>query len=131
MTRRCKGDGKLEEGQGKGPDKNRDSNQKTPRVTWEDVKFLIAMTVVTIGFSVRTGEFPGALWATLRQVFVSIFYGFGTVFLFIGLTKKIFKYEATWVHIVKWAFALAALFAVSELMHEVFMVLTGQMPRPH
>ncbi len=121
----------MEGTQEKRPDEKKKDQPEKPRFTWEDTKFTLAMAVVTVGFSIRTGDFPGALWATLRQVFVSVFYGFGTVFLFIGLTKKIFKYEATWVHIVKWAFALAALFAVSELMHEVFMVLTGQMPRPH
>ncbi len=121
----------MEEDQGKGPDKNRESQQEKPRFTWEDIKFLIAMTVVTIGFSLRGGDFPGALWATLRQVFVSVFYGFGTVFLFIGLTKKMFKYNPTRVHIVKWAFALAAIFAVSQFFHEGYLMLTGQMPKPH
>jgi len=117
-------------------DKNQDiekdkiSSQEKPRFTWEDIKFLIAMTVVTIGFSLRGGEMPGAIWATLRQIFVSIFYGFGTVFLFIGLTKKTFKYNPTKVHIVKWAFALAAIFAVSEFLHEGYLMLTGQIPFP-
>jgi len=109
-------------------EKKESKENEKARFTWEDIKFLIAMTVVTIGFSLRTGELPGAIWATLRQIFVSVFYGFGTVYLFIGLTKKMFKYKYTRVHIVKWAFALAAIFAVSQFFHEGYLMLTGQMP---
>ena len=98
--------------------------------TWEDIKFIIAMTVCTIGFSLRGGEFPGSLYATLRQVFASLFYGFGIVFLFIGITKNFLKYRHTKVHIVKWAFALAAIFAISQFFHEGYLMLTGQLPAP-
>ena len=112
--------------------KTLEKNKEVVKFTWEDVKFLLAMTVVTVGFSLRTGEMPGALIATLRQIFVSIFYGFGTVFLMIGLTKKMFKYHPNRVNITKWAFALAAIFAVSQFFHEAFLVFTGQMPlKPH
>ncbi len=107
-------------------EKEKDKKETKASFNWEDIKFLIAMSVVTIGFSLRTGQMPGALWATLKQIFVSIFYGFGTVFLFIGLTKKMFKYNPTRVNIVKWAFALAAIFAVSQFFHEGYLMLTGQ-----
>jgi len=111
-------------------DDKKEATVTKPRFTWEDIKFIIVMTIVTIGFSLRGGEMPGALWATLRQIFVSVFYGFGTVFLFIGLTKKMFKYNPTRVHIVKWAFALAAIFSVSQFFHEGYLMFTGQLPPP-
>ena len=107
------------------------NNGSKTEFTWEDIKFILAMSVVTIGFSLRGGEMPGAIWATLRQIFVSVFYGFGMVFFFIGLTKKMFKYKTTKVNIVRWAFALAALFAVSQFFHEGYLILTGQMPKPN
>ncbi len=108
-------------------EKDKNNSKQNPSLTWEDTKFLIAMTVVTIGFSLRGGDMPGAVWATLKQIFVSFFYGFGVVFLFIGLTKKMFKYNPTKVSITKWAFALAAIFAVSQFFHEGYLMLTGQM----
>lgn len=104
--------------------------EKKPKqeLTWEDKKFLLAMTVVIIGFSLRGGEFPGSVFTTLRGIFVSIFYGFGLVFLFIGLTKKTFKYNPTKIQIIKWAFAMGAIFAVSQFFHEGYLMITGQMP---
>jgi len=98
--------------------------------TWEDKKFIIAMTFVAAGFSLRGGEFPGCILASLRQMLSAVIYGFGIAFLFIGLTKKTFKYNVTKVQIVRWAVALAAIFAFSELLHEAFLVFTGQMPPP-
>ncbi len=107
-----------------------EKQEKEIGFTWEDKKFIAAMTVVAIGFSIRTGEFPGCVLASLRQVLSAFVYGFGIVFLFIGMTKKTFKYNPTKVQIVRWAVGLAAIFALSELVHEVFLVLTGQMPPP-
>ena len=104
--------------------------QTKDNFTREDIKFLVAMAVVTIGFSIRTGEFLGALLASLKQLFIGVFYGFGVVFIFIGLTKKMFKYNPTKVQIIKWAFLLAAIFAVSQFFHEAFLMMTGQMPPP-
>jgi len=98
--------------------------------SWEDKKFIAAMTIVTIGFSLRGGEFPGCVFASLRQMFSAFIYGFGIVFLFIGMTKKTFKYNPTKVQIIRWALALAAIFAFSEILHEAFLVFTGQMPPP-
>lgn len=68
-----------------------------------------------------------------RQLLVSFLYGFGIVYLFIGLTKKIFKYNPTRVHIIKWATSLAALVAASQFVQEVYHiyieVLKGQTPQ--
>ncbi len=105
-------------------------DEKRAGFTWEDKKFVAAMTVAAIGFSLRGGDFPGCILASLRQILSSFVYGFGIVFLFIGMTKKTFKYNPTKVQIVRWAVALAAIFAFSEILHEAFLVFTGQMPPP-
>ena len=55
-----------------------------------------------------------------RQLLVCFLYGFGIVYLFIGLTKKMFKYNPTRVHIIKWATSFAALVAVSQLLQGVY-----------
>ncbi len=109
----------------------KDQEQEQKAVfTWEDKKFIAAMVLVTIGFSLRAGEFPGCVLASLRQILSAFIYGFGIVFLFIGMTKKTFKYNPTKVQIVRWAVAIAAIFALSELFHAAFLVWTGQMPAP-
>ena len=110
--------------------KTEPNHEKEAGFTWEDKKFIAAMTVVTIGFSLRTGEIPGCILASLRQMLSAFIYGFGIVFLFIGMTKKTFKYNVTKVQITRWAVALAAIFAFSELLHAAFLVYTGQMPPP-
>jgi hypothetical protein len=110
--------------------KTEPNHEEEAGFTWEDKKFIAAMTVVAVGFSLRTGEFPGCILASLRQILSAFLYGFGIVFLFIGMTKKTFKYNVTKVRIVRWAVALAAIFAFSELLHAAFLVFTGQMPLP-
>ncbi len=101
---------------------------KGKKFTRDDINFILSMLGLTFLFSVRGGELPGAFSATLYQVFVSVFYGFGTIFLIIGVTKKMFKYDPTRVQIVRWAMGLALFFAVSQFMHEGFLMYTGQMP---
>ena len=96
----------------------------------EDYRFLGAMLLLVTMFSLRQGSFGDALWMTLKQVFLSFFYGLGTVYLIIGMTKKMFKYDPTRVQIVRWAAGLAAFFAVSQFIHEGFLIYTGQFPAP-
>ncbi|MEA1992121.1 MAG: hypothetical protein U9N58_08005 [Thermodesulfobacteriota bacterium] len=55
-----------------------------------------------------------------RQLLVCFLYGFGIVYLFIGLTKKMFKYNPTRVNIIKWATSFAALVAVCQLLQGVY-----------
>lgn len=98
------------------------------KFTKDDRSFVLAMLGLAFLFSVRGGEMPGAVVATLRQVFMAVFYGFGTVFLIIGVTKKMFKYNPDRVQIVRWAVGLAVFFAVSQFIHEGFLLYTGQMP---
>ena len=98
------------------------------KFTKEDRSFILAMLGLAFLFSVRGGEMPGAIGATLWQVFIAVFYGFGTVFLIIGVTKKMFKYDPDRVQIVRWAMGLAVFFAVSQFIHEGFLLYTGQMP---
>ena len=68
-----------------------------------------------------------------QQLLVCFLYGFGIVYLFIGLTKKMFKYNPTRVHIIKWATSLAALVAASQFVQGVYQtyieVLKGQTPQ--
>lgn len=101
---------------------------KTRKFTKEDRSFILAMLGLAFLFSVRGGQMPGAVAATLQQVFIAAFYGFGTVFLIIGVTKKMFKYNPDRVQIVRWAMVLAVFFAVSQFIHEGFLLYTGQMP---
>lgn len=69
----------------------------------------------------------------LRQLLVCFLYGFGIVYLFIGLTKKMFKYNPTRISIIKWAASLAALVAISQFMQGVYQtyleVLKKQVPQ--
>ncbi len=55
-------------------------------------------------------------------------YGIFIVMLFIGLTKKPLKYNPTKKQIIKWIIFMAAFFAVSQFIHEGFLMLTGQWP---
>jgi len=110
------------------PKDHEEDKVRGKRFTKDDINFILTMLALTFLFSVRGGEFPGAILATFQQVFVSVFYGFGTVFLIIGVTKKMFKYDPTRVQIVRWAMGLALFFAVSQFMHEGFLLYTGQMP---
>ena len=110
--------------------KKQPNHEEEPGFTWEDKKFIAAMTIVAVGFSLRTGEFPGCVFASLRQILSAFLYGFGIVFLFIGMTKKTFKYNTTKVQIVRWSVALAAIFAFTGVLHAAFLVFTGQMPPP-
>jgi hypothetical protein len=98
------------------------------KITGKDKKAIIAWSVVAIGFSIRGGEFPGSVFATLLQIVSCFIYGFGMVFLFIGLTKKTFKYNPTKAQIIRWAVTLAAIFAFSEMLHEGYLILTHQLP---
>ncbi len=101
---------------------------KKKKFTREDLNYILTMLGMTFLFSVRGGEMPGAVLATFQQVFISVFYGIGTVFLIIGVTKKMFKYDPNRVQIVRWAMGLALFFAVSQFLHEGFLMYTGQMP---
>lgn len=94
----------------------------------EDFQFIAVMLLLITMFSLRQGPFFDALLLTLKQVFLSLFYGLGTVYLVIGLTKKMFKYDPTRVQIVRWAAGLAAFFAISQFIHEGFLLYTGQFP---
>lgn len=87
------------------------------------------MVLVTLFFSSKAGS----IIEVLRQLFVCFFYGFGIVYLFIGLTKKMFKYNPTRTSIIKWAVNLAALVAASQFTQDVYQtyleVLKGQAPQ--
>jgi hypothetical protein len=105
-----------------------EQQEQKEKVSATDKRSIILMSIVAIGFSIRGGEFPGCVWATLMQVIACFIYGFGMVFFFIGLTKKTFKYNTTKIQIIRWAVTLAAIFAFSEMVHEGYLIMTGQMP---
>jgi hypothetical protein len=84
--------------------------------TRHDILHVIAMVLLTLFFSGKAGS----MTEIFRQLLVCFLYGFGIVYLFIGLTKKMFKYNPTRVHIIKWATSLAALVAVCEFMQGVY-----------
>jgi glucan phosphoethanolaminetransferase (alkaline phosphatase superfamily) len=87
------------------------------------------MVLVTLFFSGKAGSMA----EILKQLLVSFLYGFGIVYLFIGLTKKMFKYNPNLVQIIKWATSLAALVAVCQFAQEVYQTyleaIKGQTPQ--
>lgn len=56
----------------------------------------------------------------IRHLWAYMIYSVATVLIIIGLTKKMFKYTPTRKQVIKWAFVLAALCAVSEFLNMVF-----------
>ena len=99
------------------------------RWTRHDIVHMIVMVLATLFFSSKAGS----IIEVLRQLLVCFLYGFGIVYLFIGLTKKMFKYNPTRISIIKWAVSLAALVAASQFMQGVYQtyleVLKGQAPQ--
>jgi hypothetical protein len=87
------------------------------------------MGLATLFFSSKAGS----VIEIVRQLLVCFIYGFGIVYLFVGLTKKMFKYNPTRVQIIKWAASLAALVAVCQFVQDVYHtyleVLKGQAPQ--
>jgi len=98
------------------------------RVSRQDKQAIIVMSIITVFFSVRGGEFPGCVTASLVQIVSSFIYGFGLIYLFIGMTKKTFKYNPTRIKIIRWAVTFAAIFAFSEMLHEGYLLFTDQIP---
>jgi amino acid transporter len=90
------------------------------------VMVLITVNAVFCIMTVRGVPLLEGIGQIVRLLIMCVLYGFGTVYLFIGVTKKTLKYEPTSVKIVKWAFGLAAFFAVSQLLHEVVLAFIGQ-----
>ncbi len=103
---------------------------KDSQWTNQDKRFVIEMVLITLLFSMRKGPLIHAAIHTLRDIFACAFYSLAMVFIFIGLTKKTFKYNPTRVQIIKWTAGLAAFFSVSQFIHEAFLVLTHQLPHP-
>ncbi len=94
----------------------------------KDYKAILLCIALTILFSIRGGELREAVIISLRWIMVYYLYGVAMVFIFVGLTKKMFRYEASKRGIVLWIFYLAAFFAISQMAHEGFLLLTGQRP---
>ena len=82
--------------------------------------------LLTLVFSLRGGDMPGGLIMTIRYLFAFYLYGIVMVLIFVGLTKKMFKYEPHKKRMILWVFYLAAFFAISQFMHEGFLMITGQ-----
>jgi len=97
--------------------------------TKHDIVHVVVMVLMTLFFSRQAGS----MIEILKQLLVCFLYGFGIVYLSIGLTKKMFKYNPTRVQIIKWATSLAALVAVSQFAQDVYQtyleVLKGQAPQ--
>ncbi len=82
--------------------------------------------VITLIFSIRGGELPGAIFVTVRYLLAYYLYGVVMVLMFVGLMKKMFKYKPNKKKMVLWVFYIATFFAVTEMIHEGFLMLTGQ-----
>jgi hypothetical protein len=83
------------------------------------VVFFLFRVVV---FPVRQGplEVREVAVQMIRHLWAYTIYSIATVFIIIGLTKKMFKYSPTRKQVIKWAFVLAAVCAVSEFLNMVF-----------
>ena len=98
-------------------------NQWTRKDSWQAA----ALVLLTILLSIRKGPFWEALLISLRHILLYYLYGVAMVFIFVGLTKKTVKYKPNKAAMVKWAIGLGAFFAVSQFVHEGFLMFTGQM----
>jgi len=92
---------------------------------------LAAAVLLTVFFTVSIFQIRGrleidAVVQMVRLLLTCGLYGTGTVYLFIGLTKKMLKYDPSRIQIIKWSAGMAAFFAVSQFLHEVFLAFTGQ-----
>ncbi|HID98621.1 MAG TPA: hypothetical protein EYP57_10635 [Thermodesulfobacteriaceae bacterium] len=95
--------------------------------TWtkKDILQVAGLIMVSIVFSVRKGPPLESAVQTLRMIAISVFYGIGTVLIIVGMTKKMFKYNPSRKQIIKWGTGLAAFFAVSQFLHELFLYFSG------
>ncbi len=98
----------------------------TNKWTGRDVWHLAVMIFITVSFALRRGPFPDAEITTIRYLAAYILYGFITVFIFLGLGKKMLKLNPSRKQIIKWAFGLAAFFSVNQMIYEFFLAFTGQ-----
>ena len=94
--------------------------------TKKELLHIVISVVLTFLFAIRGGEMPSALIMTLRYILAYYLYGIVMVLIFVGLTKKMFKYDADKKRMILWVFYLAAFFSVSQFMHEGFLMITGQ-----
>jgi len=100
---------------------------ETPqRWTRKDYMEVSAAVFFTLVFSIRTGEYPSAILKTLRYLLAYYVYGAVIVLLFIGLNRHMFKFRLNKKMMIKGVFYLAVLFAVTQMFHEAFLMLTGQ-----
>ncbi len=98
-------------------------NQWTRKDSWQAA----ALVLLTILLSIRKGPFWEAFLISLRHILLYYLYGVAMVFIFVGLTKKTVKYKPNKATMVKWAIGLGAFFAVSQFVHEGFLMFTGQL----
>ncbi len=97
--------------------------------TRKDLRHCLALALVTIVFSLRTGDMPEAVIITVRHVAAYFIYGFALVFIFIallkkaGMAEKFFEQKPDRVRLVKWAIGVSAFLAVYQMVHELIEVL--------
>ena len=101
-------------------------NKQGEKWSGRDFFHLAIFIIITFAFSVRGGTMPEAAWITIRHIAAYLLYGLIMVLLFLGLAKKMFKLRPSRKKIIKWAFALAAMFSLNQFVHELFLALTGQ-----
>jgi len=94
----------------------------------KDILQAITYIIITLICTIRRGPFLKAAFLTVRYLLAYYVYGIVIVMLFVGLTKKPLKYNPTKKQIIKWVLFMAAFFAVSQFVHEGFLMLTGQWP---
>ncbi len=94
----------------------------------KDILQVITYIIITLVCTIRKGPILKAALTTLRYLLAYYVYGIVIVMLFVGLTKKPLKYNPTKKQIIKWIIFMAAFFAVSQFIHEGFLMLTGQWP---
>jgi len=94
--------------------------------TKKDCIQIATMVIITVVLSIRKGPFFDAFLLTLRHLATYFIYGLAMVYIIVGLTKKIWKYNPTRIQIIKWAIGLSVFFAINQMIHEAFLTITGQ-----
>ena len=95
--------------------------------TQKDTLEAVALVVLTVILSIRKGPFWESFFLSLRHILLYFMYGVAMVLIFVGVAKKTVKKQPGRVAMIKWAIGLGAFFAVSQFIHEGFLMLTGQL----
>jgi hypothetical protein len=88
--------------------------------TRQDIQHILLAVFITLFFTVRKGPVNEVIIIMAKHLWAYSIYSIATVLIIVGLTKKVFKYEASFPQMVRWAAYFAAFCAVTQFFHEAF-----------